>query len=131
MFFYDKLRDLRKLKGYTIRELADRSGVSAGYISQLENGNRNAPSPDVLMKLSEGLNIPYADLMKIAGYLEAPEAKELLSRTPVNLRRFLHDNDLIFDGIRLTDVDKEWMERMLSALFWKQRNRPSDSESDS
>ncbi|MVO98551.1 helix-turn-helix domain-containing protein [Paenibacillus lutrae] len=131
MFFYDKLRDLRKLKGYTIRELADRSGVSAGYISQLENGNRNVPSPEVLMKLSEGLNIPYADLMKIAGYLESSDAQTLLPKTPVNLRRFLHDNDLIFDGIQLTDTDKEWIERMLSALFWKERNRPSDSESGS
>ncbi|WP_068773733.1 helix-turn-helix domain-containing protein [Paenibacillus sp. FJAT-26967] len=131
MFFYDKLRDLRKLKGYTIRELADRSGVSAGYISQLENGNRNVPSPEVLMKLSEGLNIPYADLMTIAGYLESPDAEVLLPKTPVNLRRFLHDNDLIFDGIELTDMDKEWIERMLSALFWKERNKPSDSESGS
>ncbi|MCY9591859.1 XRE family transcriptional regulator [Paenibacillus chitinolyticus] len=122
MYFYDKLKDLRKLKGYTIRELADRSGVSAAYISQLENGNRNIPSPDVLMKLSEGLNIPYAELMKIAGYLDKPESGEDKPKAPVNLRRFLHDNELIFDGIELTEQDKEWVERMLSALFWKERN---------
>ncbi|MGW9127563.1 helix-turn-helix domain-containing protein [Paenibacillus chitinolyticus] len=122
MYFYDKLKDLRKLKGYTIRELADRSGVSAAYISQLENGNRNIPSPDVLMKLSEGLNIPYAELMKIAGYLDEPESGGDKPRAPVNLRRFLHDNELIFDGIELTEQDKEWVERMLSALFWKERN---------
>ncbi len=53
MDFYDQLKDMRKMKGFTIRELADRSGVSAAYISQLENGNRGVPSPDVLMKLSE------------------------------------------------------------------------------
>ncbi|WP_237088643.1 helix-turn-helix domain-containing protein [Paenibacillus larvae] len=70
MYFYDKLRDLRKLKGYTIRELSDRSGVSTAYISQLENGNRGIPSPEVLMKLSEGLNISYEELMEIAGYLQ-------------------------------------------------------------
>ncbi|EGL16869.1 MULTISPECIES: helix-turn-helix transcriptional regulator [Paenibacillus] len=122
MYFYDKLKDLRKLKGYTIRELADRSGVSAAYISQLENGNRNIPSPDVLMKLSEGLNIPYAELMKIAGYLDEPESGGDKLKAPVNLRRFLHDNELIFDGIELTEQDKEWVERMLSALFWKERN---------
>ncbi|MEC0247691.1 helix-turn-helix domain-containing protein [Paenibacillus chitinolyticus] len=122
MYFYDKLKDLRKLKGYTIRELADRSGVSAAYISQLENGNRNIPSPDVLMKLSEGLNIPYAELMKIAGYLDEPESGGDKPKAPVNLRRFLHDNDLIFDGTELTEQDKEWIERVLSALFWKERN---------
>ncbi|MNG39372.1 hypothetical protein D3C84_1274320 [compost metagenome] len=27
----------------------------------------------------------------------------------------------MFDGILLTDEDKEWVERMLTVLFWKQR----------
>ncbi|SCW87194.1 Transcriptional regulator, contains XRE-family HTH domain [Paenibacillus tianmuensis] len=124
MDFYDQLRDMRKLKGFTIRELADRSGVSAAYISQLENGNRGVPSPDVLMKLSEGLNIPYTELMQIAGYLEktASDTEEGSYTKPrVNLRRFLRENDLIFDGIELTELDKEWIERMLTVMFWKEK----------
>ncbi|KEQ21768.1 helix-turn-helix domain-containing protein [Paenibacillus tyrfis] len=124
MDFYDQLRDMRKLKGFTIRELADRSGVSAAYISQLENGNRGVPSPDVLMKLSEGLNIPYTELMQIAGYLEktASDKEEGAYTKPrVNLRRFLRENDLVFDGIELTELDKEWIERMLTVMFWKEK----------
>lgn len=125
MYFYDKLRDLRKLKGYTIRELSDRSGVSAAYISQLENGNRGIPSPEVLMKLSEGLNISYEELMEIAGYLQTSVHSTGIgnSKSPVNLRRFLHENEVIFDGILLTEQDKEWMERVLTALFWKQKQK--------
>ncbi len=94
MPFYEQLKDMRKLKGFTIRELADRSGVSAAYISQMENGNRGVPSPDVLMKLSEGLNTPYTELMKIAGYLDKPEPTApdgqpaAIGRPRVNLRRF-------------------------------------------
>lgn len=123
MNFYEQLRDMRKLKGFTIRELADRSGVSAAYISQMENGNRGVPSPDVLMKLSEGLNAPYAELMEIAGYLEKTEQRDesAYSKPRVNLRRFLRENDLIFDGIELTDQDKEWIERMLTVLFWREK----------
>lgn len=121
MYFYDKLRDLRKLKGFTLRELADRSGVSAAYISQLENGNRGIPSPEVLMKLSEGLNTSYSELMDIAGYLESAPSTEKFQSNPVNLRRFLRENELMFDGLLLTDEDKEWVERMLTVLFWKQR----------
>lgn len=128
MNFYDQLRDMRKLKGFTIRELADRSGVSAAYISQLENGNRGVPSPDVLMKLSEGLNTPYPDLMQLAGYMEKPSDSDAqpgsyaYTKAPINLRRFLRENDLIFDGMELTEQDKEWIERMLTALFWKQKH---------
>ncbi|PZE20933.1 helix-turn-helix domain-containing protein [Paenibacillus xerothermodurans] len=127
MNFYEQLRDMRKLKGFTIRELADRSGVSAAYISQLENGNRGVPSPDVLMKLSEGLNTPYAELMSIAGYLArtGSEHDDNLSkeRPRVNLRRFLRENELMFDGIELTEQDKDWIERMLTVLFWKEKQR--------
>lgn len=125
MYFYDKLRDLRKLKGYTIRELSERSGVSAAYISQIENGSRGIPSPEVLMKLSEGLNIPYEELMEIAGYLKTSNAssKRPQTNSPVNLRRFLHENEIMFDGIMLSVQDKEWVERILTALFWKQKQK--------
>lgn len=122
MSFYDQLRDLRKIKGYTIREVSDRSGVSTAYISQLENGNRGVPSPEILMKLSEGLNISYSDLMNLAGYLEQKN-QEPMKKTPINLRRLLRDNDFMFDDISLTDQDKEWVERMLTALFWKEKNK--------
>ncbi|WNR43137.1 helix-turn-helix transcriptional regulator [Paenibacillus roseipurpureus] len=130
MYFYDKLKDLRKLKGYTIRELADRSGVSTAYISQLENGNRGIPSPEVLMKLSEGLNTSYSELMDIAGYLENSQTQQQFQSNPVNLRRFLRENELMFDGILLTPEDKEWVERMLTVLFWKERqaNKGADQE---
>ncbi|NOU76620.1 helix-turn-helix domain-containing protein [Paenibacillus sp. LMG 31458] len=121
MYFYDKLKDMRKLKGFTIRELADRSGVSAAYISQLENGNRGIPSPEVLMKLSEGLNTSYSELMDIAGYLESSPSEQQYQNNPVNLRRFLRENELMFDGFVLTAEDKEWVERMLTVLFWKDR----------
>jgi transcriptional regulator with XRE-family HTH domain len=126
MNFYEQLRDMRKLKGFTIRELADRSGVSAAYISQLENGNRGVPSPDVLMKLSEGLNEPYPELMQIAGYLEKISSGEHdydYVKPRVNLRRFLRENDLAFDGIELTEQDKEWIERMLTVLFWRDKKK--------
>lgn len=122
MHFYEVLKDLRKGKGYTIREVADRSGVSAAYISQLENGHRGIPSPDVLMKLSEGLNTSYSSLMGYAGYLEIDGPERPQVGTPVNLRRFLRENNIQFDGILFTEEDKEWVERMLTVLFWKERS---------
>jgi len=130
MNFYEQLRDMRKLKGYTIRELADRSGVSAAYISQMENGSRGVPSPEVLMKLSEGLNTPYSELMNIAGYLEKSGVDRDTSyvRPQINLRRFLRENNLIFDGIELSEQDKEWIERMLTAMFWKHKHNTGSRE---
>lgn len=129
MVFYEELRHLRKLKGYTIREVAHRSGVSTAYISQLENGNRGLPSPEILKKLSEGLNTPYEELMRLAGYLEGGrQERDPGSGAPVNLRRFLQDNAVEFDGMILSDEDKEWIERVLTALFWKRKRHAADAE---
>ncbi|HEY0828920.1 MAG TPA: helix-turn-helix transcriptional regulator [Bacilli bacterium] len=129
MIFYSELKDLRKVKGFTIREVAERSGVSSAYISQLENGNRGVPSPDILLKLSDGLSSSYSDLMKMAGYLDElnPAVSEQAVKNPINLRRFLRDNELIYDGIVLTEEDKERVERLLAALFWKESEKRNQS----
>lgn len=63
------LREVREAKGYSIRYVAEKSGVSNAYISQIETGKRANPHPNVLRNISEALNISYIYLMKKAGYL--------------------------------------------------------------
>lgn len=71
------LRMLRKERGLTLVELSSISGVSNPYISQIENG-KFKPTPDILKKLSNGLDIPYFELMEAAGYWENEEDYSLL-----------------------------------------------------
>lgn len=66
------LRNLRKENNLSIRQLAERSNVSNAYLSQVENGKRSSPSPEILKKLSEHLNVSYDELMNKAGYIELP-----------------------------------------------------------
>lgn len=68
------LKDLRKKKKLSIRKLEELSGVSNSYISQIEKGERN-PSPEVLKKLAEPLEVDYLKLMHEAGFIsEIPSA---------------------------------------------------------
>ncbi len=53
----DVIKDSRKSKNLTLSDLAERIGVTTGYISHLEN-NKVEPSLSVLRKLCETLNIP-------------------------------------------------------------------------
>ncbi len=117
MLFYEQLKDIRKQRGFTIREVAGRSGVSAAYISQLESGQRGTPSPDILQKLSEGLESSYAQLMQIAGYLDIEPLAQDEHRKPLNLRVVLREYQVVLDGNLLTDRDIQWIERMLTAMF--------------
>lgn len=64
------LQQLRLDKGLSIRQLASLSKVSHSYLSQVENGVRGIPSPDVLKKLAQPLGITYEELMQAAGYIE-------------------------------------------------------------
>ena len=56
-----ELRVLRTKDGQSLSELARRSGVALGYLSDLEAGKRN-PTPTVIRKLATALNVPMSVL---------------------------------------------------------------------
>jgi transcriptional regulator with XRE-family HTH domain len=68
MEFKEYLKQLREAKQLSLRKLDSLSGVSHVYLSQIENGNRGVPSPDVLKKIAEPLGVSYKELMTVAGY---------------------------------------------------------------
>ena len=72
------LADLRTAKGLSLRAVEEATGnaVSNAYLSQLENGKIQKPSPNVLHKLAEVYAVPYEALMEKAGYLLPAQAKE-------------------------------------------------------
>jgi transcriptional regulator with XRE-family HTH domain len=58
-------REVRKLRAV---DAARAAGISAAYLSKLENDAVKKPSPHVLHQLSETLAVPYAELMRLSGY---------------------------------------------------------------
>jgi len=64
------IKSLRKLKGQSLVQLSDNSGISFPHISRIENGKRGVPKPDTLKSLSEALEVPYEEMMRVAGYLK-------------------------------------------------------------
>ncbi|MEB8638187.1 helix-turn-helix transcriptional regulator [Bacillus cereus] len=55
MDFGQYLKSLRKARGFTQGELAEKSGVSVSYISKIENGKDEPPSEDTCIKLAKAL----------------------------------------------------------------------------
>ena len=51
----DKLRELRKKKGYTLEKLAELTDSSKSYIWELENKNPPRPSADKLASIAKAL----------------------------------------------------------------------------
>lgn len=86
---YGKLqRKLRKEQKLSIRSLSELSGVSHSYLSQVENGERPTPSPEIINKIATALKYDYFVLMRAAGYLNSDFA--VLSRKGDPLSDFLN-----------------------------------------
>lgn len=56
-----RIRVTRNQKGITLQEIADRTGLSKGFICQLEN-DKSSPSLHALEKIAGALNVPMAYL---------------------------------------------------------------------
>jgi transcriptional regulator with XRE-family HTH domain len=52
----DRIRAARKAKGWTQQELAEKTGMTAAFLSYLENGSRRAGF-ESLLKLAEALSV--------------------------------------------------------------------------
>ncbi|MFZ4768980.1 MAG: helix-turn-helix domain-containing protein [Ferruginibacter sp.] len=59
----NKLKDIRKEKNVTLQDLANRTGVTKGMLSQVEN-NRTIPSLTVFFNIIKALNIDVNDFFK-------------------------------------------------------------------
>jgi transcriptional regulator with XRE-family HTH domain len=57
-----RIKQLRQAQSLTVQELAKRSGVSAGYVSEVERG-MSAVSVDKLMNIAEGLKVSLDSLL--------------------------------------------------------------------
>ncbi|MDQ7029784.1 MAG: helix-turn-helix transcriptional regulator [Ardenticatenia bacterium] len=71
--FGEYLKALRRRAGISQEALAEEAGISSAYISQLESGQRNPPSPHVLRHMATALGVPYLALLHAAGYLRTED----------------------------------------------------------
>ena len=53
----EQIKYCRKQKGITLKGLSGKTGLSVGYLSHLENGERQNPSLDTLIKVCDALNM--------------------------------------------------------------------------
>jgi transcriptional regulator with XRE-family HTH domain len=79
----DRLKTVRELKELSLAAVAEPAGMSATYLQKLERGDVESPSPHRLYALSKELDVDYADLMQLAGYVvparENTDGKESLN----------------------------------------------------
>jgi transcriptional regulator with XRE-family HTH domain len=59
----ERIQALRNQRGLTQEQLADKAGLSRGYIARLETG-RHDPAATTLAKIAKALRVPISSLFK-------------------------------------------------------------------
>lgn len=108
MRFGEKVRHLRKAKGLTQRDLADRVKVNFTYISKIENGKLDFgeyPSDDLIRKLARVLGADADEMFLLAEKIPEPIKRRVIQR-PAAFRRFASLNDEQMDRLLKTLDDR-------------------------
>ena len=72
----DKIRELRKAKGYTLDKLAEQAESSKSYIWELENKNPPRPSADKVAKIAAALGVTGDYLMDETESVQVEDATD-------------------------------------------------------
>ena len=109
------LADLRTARGFTLRQVEEATGnaVSNAYLSQLEKGKVQKPSPNVLHSLAAVYAVPYESLMEKAGYLLPAGAGEGKRRRRLG-------------AFALDDLSAEEEEELLKYLAFIRSRKPAE-----
>jgi transcriptional regulator with XRE-family HTH domain len=113
------IRDLRENAQVSVRQLAERSGVSNPYLSQVERGLRK-PSADVLSQIAKALRVSAEVLYVRAGMLEPSDKSQV--------------RDAIITDTAITERQKQILLEIYASF--SQQNEanfeecPSESDSD-
>lgn len=76
----DRLREIRRSRGLTLMEVADKTGISSSALSKIEN-NKMSPTFSNLIKIAEGLQISLTDLVAANYDSQSSSARMAVTRS--------------------------------------------------
>ena len=99
-----RLAERRRERGGSLKVVADAAHISTAYLQKLERCEVKAPSPHVLRALANALEVPYGELMALAGYLDTAASGVDRSRIERAIREILDaiGEDPDRDGLQRT-----------------------------
>lgn len=94
--FGELVREIRLSKRLSLKDLAEKSGLSCPYLSRIENGKRK-PSANTIKKLADALDVKYLYLLNEAGLLSEEDIVD-------------GENELLKENIRLNEENRKLRE---------------------
>jgi transcriptional regulator with XRE-family HTH domain len=117
----DAVKEIRRRKGWSQKDLAEESGVGQDTISGIESG-RHEPRPSTLRKLANALGVEVADFFREPAIPldEAPREAGRLSAIDVALdaarRQIALENQAMFSGQSEGELDQRHVNDAMQRL---------------
>ncbi|MBE5732684.1 MAG: helix-turn-helix transcriptional regulator [Clostridiales bacterium] len=103
------IKEKRLEKGINLRKLAELLELAPAYISDIENGNRNSPSPDKMEKLVEVLGLNEDEKNEMYDLA----AKDRDNTVAPDISEYVKSNDAVRVALRkarnLNLGEQEWL----------------------
>ncbi len=94
-----RIKELRKRKGLSQEEVAEKAETSPNYVSRMERGTEN-PTLDMLIKISEALEVDMWELFDFKHQESSKALKEILWKIAGEIQ----DEDKLKIAVRLLRV---------------------------
>ena len=114
----DRIAGIRKYKGLTQAELAQKIGMTTRAIQNYESGNR-IPKSAVLEKIAEGLGVTIDDLASEDDKFVIKATEQYGSRGKVDAQQLIENANALFAGGDITEEDKTYVMEALQEAYWR------------
>ncbi len=105
MGFGINLKKILKEKGLTIKELAEISGVSINTLYSITKRDTEIPTPEIIKKIANALNIKESDLLTYEDLNQAIKSDlESLRQAEISLRSKLYDIAEMLNSFALAEL---------------------------
>ncbi len=111
-----RLREVRDRRDRSLADVAGEAEISSAYLQKLEAGGVKQPSPNILYKLAKVLEVDYAELMRLAGYV-----------TPTDSRAKKRRNELTY-ALSSEPLTNEEAQELARYLDWYRDRKKRDGK---
>lgn len=113
-----RLKELRLKTGKSIKQVAEEIGISANYMSEMENGKKDI-SKKCIPILCNYYNVKPNELLEYEDYILIDETSNEFSQQDIDMMRLIK---------QMSESDKDEMYNFLSYLIWKHNQRIEEME---
>ncbi|WP_042353823.1 helix-turn-helix domain-containing protein [Bacillus rubiinfantis] len=108
----ERIAEIRKQKGYTLSELAEKTNISKSYLSNIERNLNKNPSLAIMTKIAKALNV---DLIVL---LRNDSADESLQQIDKEWLEFVYELKSI--GIKKDELQE--LKSLIEFVKWKNQH---------